>query len=113
MTKGELPDAYEAFRTRFGAHIDMLDTVGEMVTQSVGMDAKTRHLVKLGIAAGAGLTGAVKAHARQALKAGATADQVEGVALLCLTTIGLPRSVAVLQWIAEEKRLAEEKRKRK
>lgn len=113
MPKSELPDAYESFRERFGAHIDMLDTVGEMVSQSVGMDQKTKHLVKLGIAAGAGLTGAVKAHSRQALKAGASPEQVEGVALLCLTTIGLPRSVAVLQWIREERSHSEERKKRK
>ncbi len=108
----DLPDAYERFRDRFGAHSDMMDYVGEMVSKSVPLDEKTRHLVKLGIAAGAGLSGAVKAHARQALKAGATEKEVESVAALCLTTLGLPRTVTVFEWITEEKAVAAEKKKR-
>ena len=48
------------------------------------------------MAIAAGLEGAVHSHARRALEAGATRDEVRHVGLLALTTIGFPRMIAGL-----------------
>lgn len=100
--KRELPESFERFSERYGALMEGFNSIGSSIHESVPLDEKTRHLVKLGISAGAGLSGGVKAHARRALEAGAKREEVEAVAILSLTTLGLPRSVAVYRWIREE-----------
>jgi 4-carboxymuconolactone decarboxylase len=60
---------------------------------------KTRRLVKLGIALGAGFEGGVHAQVRNALAEGITPDELRHVALLGLTTIGFPAFMAALTWI--------------
>jgi AhpD family alkylhydroperoxidase len=61
---------------------------------------RERRLVKLAIATGGRLEGAVKSHARQARAAGVSDEEIDHVALLALTTIGLPSTVAARSWIA-------------
>jgi alkylhydroperoxidase/carboxymuconolactone decarboxylase family protein YurZ len=63
------------------------------------LDNKTRRLVKLGIALGAGLQGGVHAQVRNALAEGIKPEELRHVALLGLTTIGFPASMAALTWI--------------
>lgn len=65
------------------------------------LDEKTRRLVKLGIAVGHGSEGAVKSHARRALKSGATTDEVQHAVLLGMTTVGFPQTIAALGWIRD------------
>ena len=60
---------------------------------------KERALIKLGIAIGAWLEGAVHSHVRKALEAGATPAEIRHAALLALPTIGFPATMAVLTWI--------------
>ena len=63
------------------------------------LSPKTRRLVKLGIAVGAGLEGGVHAQVRNALAEGITAAELRHVILLGLTTIGFPASMAALTWV--------------
>ena len=58
-------------------------------------------LVKLAIAVGGRLEGAVKSHAHQARDAGVSDAEIDHVVLLALTTTGLPSTVAARNWIAE------------
>ena len=60
---------------------------------------KERSLIKLGIAIGAWLEGAVHSHVRKALEAGASPEEVRHTALLALPTIGFPSTMAVLTWV--------------
>src|SRR5690349_576500 len=62
---------------------------------------RTRRLAKLGIAIGAGLEGGVHAHVRNALAEGITPDEIRHVALLGMTTIGFPATMAALTWISD------------
>ena len=59
------------------------------------------HLVKLGMAMGAGSEGAVHSHVRRALAAGATPAQVRHVAALAVPTLGFPTAVAAFTWIED------------
>ncbi len=75
--------------------------------ESAGFPEKDAELLKLALAMGSRLEGAVHSHARRALEAGATAEEVRGVALLGLTTLGLPHSMMGTSWIEDVLRDAE------
>lgn len=63
------------------------------------LDNRTIQLVKLGIAIGMQQEGAVHAHARKALDAGCTPDELRHAAVLATTTLGFPRMMAAYSWI--------------
>ena len=64
------------------------------------LDDRTRRLVKLAIAVGGRLEGAVRSHVSQAREAGLSDAEIDHVILLSLTTIGLPSMVAARTWAA-------------
>jgi len=76
--------------------------------EAAGFAEKEAELIKLALAMGSRLEGAVHSHARRALEAGATAAEVRGVALLGLTTLGLPHAMMGTSWIEDVLREAEE-----
>jgi alkylhydroperoxidase/carboxymuconolactone decarboxylase family protein YurZ len=68
---------------------------------SVGpLDAKTRRLVKLGVAAGLALEGGVRYHAGKALHEGVPPDELRHAVTLALIMAG-PGTVRVLKWTEE------------
>ncbi|MDO8549747.1 MAG: carboxymuconolactone decarboxylase family protein, partial [Ignavibacteria bacterium] len=75
------------------------EEMGDAVHATGPLDEKTRALIKLAISTGARLEGAVHSHARKAIAAGCSADELRHVALLSLPTIGLPSMMAALSWI--------------
>ncbi len=75
--------------------------------EAAAFPEKEAELVKLALAMGSRLEGAVHSHARRALEAGATAAEVRGVALLGLTTLGLPHTMMGTSWIEDVLREAE------
>ncbi|HHD63716.1 MAG TPA: carboxymuconolactone decarboxylase family protein, partial [Desulfobulbaceae bacterium] len=46
-------------------------------------------------------TGAVHSHARRALAAGATREEIQHTLLLLISTIGFPKVAAALAWVEE------------
>ncbi|NNE33954.1 MAG: carboxymuconolactone decarboxylase family protein [Rhodothermales bacterium] len=65
------------------------------------LDKRTAQLVKLGIAIGMRHEGAVHAHARKALDAGCSPDELRHVAILGTTTHGFPNMMAAYSWITD------------
>ena len=76
--------------------------------EAAGFAEKDAELLKLALAMGSRLEGAVHSHARRALEAGATAAEVRGVALLGLTTLGFPHTMMGTSWIEDVLRAADE-----
>jgi len=101
MPKNYLPDVYLRFRERFPAVGSALDTLGASADGAGPLDERTRRLVKLGIAAGAGAEGAVRSNVRRALEAGATEEQVLHVVALTISTAGFPAAVAAFSWASD------------
>lgn len=66
------------------------------------LEEKTRRLVKLAIAVGAGTEGGTHSAVRHAAEAGVTAQEMEHVVLLSITTIGLPAAGRALTWIHDK-----------
>jgi len=90
--------------------------LGECCAEAGPLDARTRRLVKLALAAGAGLEGAVLSHARRALDDGIAADDIRHVTLLAIPTLGLSTAVRAMTWIDDvlpkEKKTPKRKSKR-
>jgi alkylhydroperoxidase/carboxymuconolactone decarboxylase family protein YurZ len=75
--------------------------LGQRCADAGPLDAPTRHLVKIALAAGAGSEGAVHSHVRRGLAEGLTAEQLRHIALLAVTTLGLPGAVRTMTWIED------------
>lgn len=69
--------------------------------EAAGFPEKEAELLKLALAVGSRLEGAVHSHARRALEAGASASEVRGVALLGLTTLGFPHTMMGTSWVED------------
>lgn len=65
------------------------------------MDEKTRRLVGLALALGGGSEGATHSHARRAVAEGISAEELDHVAFLAITTLGWPQAMRGLSWIRD------------
>jgi 4-carboxymuconolactone decarboxylase len=63
------------------------------------LDEKSRRLVKVALAIGAGLEGATHSAVRHALEGGVTQEELDHVALLGVTTLGFPAAMRALSWL--------------
>jgi AhpD family alkylhydroperoxidase len=97
----ELPQPFKQFRKQHPAVSAAYDALGEACAEAGPLDAKTRELVKLGLAIGARLEGAVHAHVRRALEAGVTAEEIRHVVALAPPTLGLPTTIAASTWVED------------
>lgn len=93
-----LPHTYEAFIVRFPEIDEAHQTVARAIERAGPLDARTRELIRIGIAAGAGLETATKSHVRRALEAGATEAEIEQTILLLVNTCGFSRAAMAWQW---------------
>ena len=94
-----LPDQYVAIRKRFKKYFTALNSLGKTAREAGPLDGKTSHLIQLAAAATIRSEGAVHSHARQALEAGATPDELYHTLLLLTSTIGFPTVAAALSWL--------------
>jgi len=98
----QLPKAYENFKKIYSKVWETYDRLGAAVHDSGPLDKKNRELVKLAMAIGARLEGAVHSHTRRALEAGATPEDIHHVVLLGLTTLGFPHTIAAMTWVEDD-----------
>ena len=73
--------------------------LGKSVAEAGELDARTRRLLKLALAVGAGSEGAVHSHARQAREEGIPDADIRQVVLLAITTLGFPAAMAAYSWV--------------
>ena len=111
----QLPRPYANFMKAYPKIWQAYDRLGGSVHEAGSLAKKNRELVKLGMAIGARLEGAVHSHARRALQEGATAEEIYHAVLLGLTTLGFPTTIAALTWVQDEleKRSPAKRRRRK
>jgi 4-carboxymuconolactone decarboxylase len=101
--KGRTPPAtFQAFVERFPELGEAHKTIGRITDKAGPLDARTCHLIKMGIALGAGLESAFRSHVRRAGEHGASREEIEQAILLAMNTVGLPRAVMGWQWAGEQ-----------
>lgn len=75
--------------------------LGKTAAEAGPLQGETLRLVKLALAVGASLEGAVHSHTRRALGEGVSKEALAHVALLAIPTLGLPHAVQALTWISD------------
>jgi AhpD family alkylhydroperoxidase len=97
----ELPRTYRRFTETHPAVAKAYDALGGAVAEAGPLDTRTRELIKLGMAAAMGSEGSVASHARRAVEAGITREEIEHALLLGVTTMGFARSMAAINWATD------------
>lgn len=101
MNELPIPAHYQALKARYPEVMAALEALGAATQAQGPLDEPTAQLMRMAAAAAVGSEGAVHSHARRALAAGASADQVRHAVLLLVTTIGFPRAAAAMSWVDE------------
>jgi alkylhydroperoxidase/carboxymuconolactone decarboxylase family protein YurZ len=96
------PKFYEALREAHPAVVGAYEALGEATRNAGPLTDVEVELVKLGIAAGGRIEGAVHSHVRRALEAGAGVEAIRHVGLLAITTLGFANAMAVRAMIERE-----------
>ena len=97
----KLPRVFEDFVRDYPACAAAYEGLAKASREAAGLSPREAALAKLALALGAGLEGASHAHARRALAGGATPDELRGVALLGITTLGFPTTMRSLAWVED------------
>ncbi|MEJ2314293.1 MAG: carboxymuconolactone decarboxylase family protein [Nitrospirota bacterium] len=95
----KFPEQYESIRDRFKPYYSALEALGKAAREAGPIDEKTGHLIQLAAAASIRSEGAVHSHARRALEAGATPEELHHALLLVTSTVGFPTVSAALSWV--------------
>ena len=96
---GKLPGRYLHFQKKHPKVFKAYEALGKATQEAGPLAAQTRALVKLALAVGARLEGAVHSHTRRAVEAGCSAEEIRHVVLLATSTIGFPGMMATLSWV--------------
>jgi AhpD family alkylhydroperoxidase len=89
---------YRRIQQQYPDYFAAVEALGAAVHHLGTLDERTVQLVQLGAAAATRSEGAVHSHARRALEAGASAEQIHHALLALTSTIGFPAVVAALSW---------------
>lgn len=96
-----LPEIFKQFVERHAEIAEKFKEVGDLCSNAGTIDLRTQQLIQLGISIGAGSRGGVRSHARRALEAGASNDDLLQATLLSATIIGFPAMIAAYSWVQE------------
>lgn len=100
-TTTQPPRPYQQFKSTFPAVGEAYEALGSACHDAGPLDRKTRELVKLGFAVGAGLEGATHAHTRMALEAGATPEEIRHAIVLATTSLGFSSMMRAMSWVSD------------
>ena len=95
----KLPESVEAFRDSHKEVWKAFRELGARCHEAGPLDERTRRLIKVALAVGAGLEGGTHSAVRNALASGVTPEEIYHVAVLMITTLGFPSTMRALTWI--------------
>ncbi|MBI5251922.1 MAG: carboxymuconolactone decarboxylase family protein [Desulfomonile tiedjei] len=96
-----LPEIFKTFLEKHKDIADAYQQAGDLCSKAGPIDSKTQHLIQLGVAVGIGSKGGVRSHARRALEAGATEEEVTQAVLMSGSIVGFPAMIAAFGWVHE------------
>lgn len=95
----KLPPQYVSISRRFKKYTRAVENLGKAAKDAGPIKEKTSHLIQMAAAAAIRSEGSVHSHARRALEAGATPDELHHTIILLSSTIGFPTVSAALSWV--------------
>ncbi len=93
------PKNFLLFQKRFPQLFEALENSGRLAREAGPIDAKTSHLIQLAASAAIMSEGGVHSHARRAIEAGATKEEIYQTVALLISTIGFPVAAAAFSWV--------------
>src|SRR5260370_39113076 len=102
----QLAKAVNQFRKRHPEVWKAFNDLGERCHEVGPLDERSRRLVKLALSIGAGLEGATHSAVRTARESGVTREEINHVAVLAISTLGLPAATRAMTWISDNPRRA-------
>lgn len=97
----DLPRNFQEYQKMFPKLFDTCAKCGELARSSGPLDEKTTHLIQMAAAIGVHSEGATHSHARRALAAGASTQELFQVINLMVSTVGFPAAAAGFAWISD------------
>ncbi len=95
-------DHNENFRLQYPKVWSAFAKLADECHEEGPLDDKSRRLVKLALAIGAGLEGATHSAVRHARESGLTNEELDHVAVLAITTLGYPSAMRAMSWIHDQ-----------
>ena len=93
------PQFYETQKKKHPKFFDLVEQLTDVTHQKGPLPHKTVHLLQMVGALSINSESAVKSHARQAIEAGASEDEIVHALLALTTTIGFPKVMAGINWV--------------
>ena len=93
------PKHYQKLQSMYPDLIKAAEALGKTAQEAGPLGEKEMQLIQLGASVALGSEGAVRSHARRALQAGASAEEVRHAVILLTSTIGFPTVAAALDWL--------------
>ncbi len=94
----KIPERFQKFAMTYPRIANAYESFAGECHKAGPLNERDRSLVKLGIAAGSHMEGAVHSQVRKALDTGVRPDEIRHAILLASTAIGFPRMMAALTW---------------
>jgi len=95
----KLPDRYTGIGRKYKKYFTALNNLGKAARTAGPLDEKTSHLIQLAAAAAVKSEGSVHSHARRAIEAGATPEELYHALIVVTSTIGFPAVSAGISWL--------------
>jgi alkylhydroperoxidase/carboxymuconolactone decarboxylase family protein YurZ len=93
------PKFYKNLRERFEEYGNVLEELGKVIKDNGPIDSKRAQLLKLVAAASIRSEGSVHSHARRALEAGSSEDELYHSLIIATSTLGFPTIAAAISWV--------------
>ncbi len=101
MSNQELPKNYQLMQKQHPDLIQAVSNLGQAVRKEGPLDEKSVELLQMSAAAALRLEGAVHSHARRALKAGASPEEIRHALVVLTSTTGFPTVAAAMSWVRD------------
>ena len=93
------PKNYVMIQKRFSRLMKAHEEVGKLAKEAGPIDAKTGNLIQLAACVAQRSEGGVHSHARRAMQAGASKDEIYHTIALLINTVGFPTIAAAFSWV--------------
>lgn len=101
MSDQKLPKNFRNLQNNHPAYMQAVADLGKAVREAGPLDEKIVNLTQMAAAVGLRMEGAVHSHARRALAAGATEEEVRHALMVLTSTVGFPSVAAAMSWISD------------
>jgi AhpD family alkylhydroperoxidase len=95
------PRNYMMIQKKFSDLMKAQEEVGRLAREAGPLDAKTGNLIQLAASVALRSEGGVHSHARRAIQAGASKDEIYHTIALLMNTVGFPTIAAAFSWVSD------------